>query len=235
MEMHIAEKWTKENKWSWREFLALMLLEFGGVVWFVKHGLQPLYEAQFDNSLYAGALTGLTIAVILLTGLYLIALGPLGLSWNQVGIRCFPSSYWGKIILWFLILTILSIAAVIITGYMGNTVDNSKTEALREQVNGLTVCIGILSAGVISPVYEEIFYRGFIYRWLRTRTGKVLSLLISSLIFTVAHYPTLNAMPVNFISGIIFAWTYERTGSVWPAILIHGAFNSIAVILTALS
>lgn len=235
MEMHIAEKWTKENKWSWREFLALMLLEFGVVMWFVKHGLQPLYAAWLDNALYAGTLMGLTIAVVLLTGLYLIALRPFRLSWDQVGIRCFPSSYWGKIFIWFVIKMGLSIAAVIITGYLGNPVDNSKTEALREQVNGLTVFIGILSAGIISPVYEEIFYRGFIYRWLRTRTGKGIALLVSSLIFTAAHYPTLNTMPVNFISGVIFAWTYERSGSVWPAILIHGAFNSIAVILTALS
>jgi hypothetical protein len=120
-----------------------------------------------------------------------------------------------------------------ITSLFGNSVDNSKTEALKQQVNGFTVLIGIVSAGIISPVYEEIFYRGFVYRWLRTRTGAGWSIVISSLIFTAAHYPTFNAMPVNFISGVVFAWTYERTGSVIPAMIIHGVFNTIAVILTA--
>ncbi|WP_419959474.1 CPBP family intramembrane glutamic endopeptidase [Psychrobacillus sp. BM2] len=35
--------------------------------------------------------------------------------------------------------------------------------------------------------------------------------LISSLIFTIAHFPTLNAMLVNFINGVVFAWVYEKT------------------------
>lgn len=58
------------------------------------------------------------------------------------------------------------------------------------------------------------------------------AILISALISTVAHYPTTNAMLVNFIGGVIFAWTYERTGSVVPAILVHGFTNTIGVLLT---
>ncbi|QGG58614.1 CPBP family intramembrane metalloprotease [Paenibacillus sp. B01] len=73
------------------------------------------------------------------------------------------------------------------------------------------------------------------YRWLRTRMGRMGAIAVSSLIFTLAHYPTLNAMPVNFVSGIVFAWAYERTGSVIPGMIIHGAFNTIAVLLTAMS
>uniref|UniRef100_UPI00403F124D CPBP family glutamic-type intramembrane protease n=1 Tax=Paenibacillus sp. FSL R10-2734 TaxID=2954691 RepID=UPI00403F124D len=42
------------------------------------------------------------------------------------------------------------------------------------------------------------------------------------------------AMPVNFISGVVFAWTYERTGSVVPGMIVHGVFNTIAVLLTAM-
>ncbi|WP_338086281.1 CPBP family intramembrane glutamic endopeptidase [Lysinibacillus xylanilyticus] len=56
--------------------------------------------------------------------------------------------------------------------------------------------------------------------------------MISSLIFTIAHFPTLNAMPVNFINGVVFAWVYEKTGSVIPGMIIHGIINTIAVFLT---
>lgn len=78
-------------------------------------------------------------------------------------------------------------------------------------------------------------YCGFIYRWLRTRVSMRWAIVISSLIFTLAHFPTMNAMPVNFISGVVFAWTYERTGSVVPAMIVHGVCNTIAVLLTAMS
>ncbi|WP_397261974.1 type II CAAX prenyl endopeptidase Rce1 family protein [Peribacillus simplex] len=30
------------------------------------------------------------------------------------------------------------------------------------------------------------------------------------------------------------AWAYEKTGSIWPSVMIHGLFNGLAVILTFL-
>ncbi|WP_254438366.1 CPBP family intramembrane glutamic endopeptidase [Paenibacillus sp. DCT19] len=37
---------------------------------------------------------------------------------------------------------------------------------------------------------------------------------------------------MNFIRGIVLAWTYERTGSVVPGMIVHGVFNTTAVLLT---
>lgn len=233
--MNVSQQWKTQDPWTWREFTILLLLEFGLVVFVIKQGLQPLLANWLHDSLYAGTLTGVIIAAVLLGGLFVIALRPQNLSWKVVGLRRFPPRYWPQIALWFGVLTLLSIVIVLVSSLFGNTVDNNKTEALRQQVNALTLAIGILSAGIISPVYEEIFYRGFLYRWLRTRTKTGWALIISSLIFTAAHFPTLNAMPVNFLSGIVFAWTYERSGSVLPAMIIHGTFNTVAVLLTAFS
>jgi len=63
--------------------------------------------------------------------------------------------------------------------------------------------------------------------------GKGWALFISSAIFTAAHIPTYNTLALNFVSGMIFAWTYERTRSIIPGILIHGLTNTLAVLLTA--
>ncbi|PGE90290.1 CPBP family intramembrane glutamic endopeptidase, partial [Bacillus toyonensis] len=71
-----------------------------------------------------------------------------------------------------------------------------------------------------------------LYRWLRTRFGMMWAIFLSSLIFTIIHIPTYNAMPVNFLSGIVFAWAYERTNSIWPSVIIHGLTNGIMVLLT---
>ena len=57
-------------------------------------------------------------------------------------------------------------------------------------------------------------------------------MLLSASIFTLVHIPTFNTLPVNFVSGLVFAWIYQKTGSVIPCILMHGLFNGIAVILT---
>src|SRR5699024_11591448 len=106
------------------------------------------------------------------------------------------------------ILLVGTVIIVLITSFLGNSIDNSKTDTYQKDVITFTFLITFISAAIISPIYEEIFYRGFIYRWLRPRVGLIWAILLSSTIFTAIHIPTYNAMPVNFFSGIIFALTY---------------------------
>lgn len=230
-----TEIWKKMDQWTWREFIALLTLEFVFVMFVIKYVIQSMYEKWLENTLYSGTLTGFTIAITLLLGLYFVALRPKKISWTDVGVKGFPARDWWRIVLWILVLIVFSVTAVYLTSFLGNTVENSKTVSLQQNVTLFTIIIGIISAGIVSPFYEEIFYRGFIYRWLRTRVGMRWAIVISSLIFTLAHFPTMNAMPVNFISGVVFAWTYERTGSVVPGMIVHGVFNTIAVLLTVMS
>lgn len=224
--------WKEQDFWSWKEFILLMLLEFVFVIGCIKFFVKPIYLRWLDNDLYAGTLTGLTIAIILLLGVYFIALYPKKLSWSEVGVKPFAVKEWKIIILFSIILMVGAVIIVVLTSFLGNSWENSKTEAIQQNVTFFTVLIAFISAAVISPIYEEIFYRGFLYRWLRTRTGFTGAILISSLIFTIVHIPAYNAMPVNFFSGIIFALAYERTGSIWPSVIIHGLTNGIMVLLT---
>ncbi|WP_342471684.1 type II CAAX endopeptidase family protein [Metasolibacillus sp. FSL H7-0170] len=227
--------WKEQDFWGVKEFILLILLEFVFVIGCIKFVVKPVYVYWFDsNELYAGTLTGATIAVTLILGIYFIALCPKKLSWNEVGVKSFAIKDWKIIIIFSVLLMAGAVIIVVLTSFIGNTWENSKTEALQQNATFFTVLIALLSAAVISPIYEEIFYRGFLYRWLRTRIGLKGAILISSLIFTIVHLPTYNAMPVNFFSGIIFALAYERTGSIWPSVIIHGVTNGIMVLLTSL-
>ncbi|MCP1160991.1 CPBP family intramembrane glutamic endopeptidase [Bacillus infantis] len=226
--------WKTRDRWGWREFILLMLLEFAVVIGVVKLIVQPLYAEWFKDDLYAGTLTGLAIAVILMAGVYFTALRPKKLSWREVGVKGFALKDWKLIGLYSAVLLAGAVIIVVLTSFIGNTWENSKTEAMQQNVTFFTVLIAFISAAVISPIYEEIFYRGFLYRWLRTRMELKGALLLSSLIFTIIHIPTYNVMPVNFFSGILFALAYERTGSIWPPVLIHGLTNGFMVLLTSL-
>lgn len=226
--------WKEQDPWGWKEFVLLMLLEFVVVIGCIKFVVKPLYSDWLDNELYAGTLMGLTIAIILLLGVYLIALRPKQLSWSEVGVKAFNVKDWKIIIIYSVILLVGAVIIVVLTSFIGNSWENSKTESMQQNATFFTVLIAFISAAIISPIYEEIFYRGFLYRWLRTRIGLTGSLLLSSLIFTIIHIPTYNVMPVNFFSGILFALAYERTHSIWPSVLIHGLTNGIMVLLASL-
>ncbi|MGX1194560.1 CPBP family intramembrane glutamic endopeptidase [Metabacillus sp. SLBN-84] len=223
--------WKRKDPWNGKTFLLLMLLEFGLVMFLVKGTMQTLYDQWLGNSLYAGTLTGATIALILLTGVYFLALKPHNETWLAVGVRPFLKKDWGIIILCVLFLLAAGAAVMAAVSFFGVSYENSKTDTLTGDIAPSAILLALVSAAVISPLYEEIFYRGFLYRWLRTRLGVGAGILLSSLIFTAAHYPVTNAMPINFLDGIVFAWAYEKTHSIWPAVIIHGVVNAITVLL----
>lgn len=222
------------TKWSCTDILQLLFVTFVIVPVFIEYLLHDYLYSLFQNSLYSGTLTGLVMAIVFTTSLYFVALKRHGLSWSSVGVRHFPPSYWKSIVGWTVGLVAISIVILLLMELLNFTWENHKTESLQNNITWYTFLIGFLSAAIISPIYEEIFYRGFLYKWFRGKWGVAPGMFISSLIFMIVHIPTYNALPVNFVSGLVFAWTYEKTGSVVPGMIIHGTFNGIAVILTVL-
>ncbi|WP_404470506.1 lysostaphin resistance A-like protein [Sutcliffiella horikoshii] len=223
------------TKWNVKEMIPLLLMALVFVPIFIEFWMHRFLLQAFENTLYAGTMTGLIMSIIFTLSVYLVALKPHGLRWEEVGLRSFPKSYWKWIPVWSVVLIVSSILLVVAMDILGIGVDNSKTESLKLQVTWFTFTIAFLSAAVISPIYEEIFYRGFLYKWIRGKWGVGAGLIVSSLIFTIVHIPTYNTLPVNFLSGVIFAWTYEKSGSIVPGIIIHGVFNGLAVVLTVVS
>jgi len=96
-----------------------------------------------------------------------------------------------------------------------------------EGVSGLLTAI--LLGGVLAPIAEEVFFRGFMYAGMRTRWGVGWALAASSLVFAVAHL-SLATLPQLLIMGFVLAYLYERTDSIWPSIILHMANNSVAFI-----
>lgn len=233
--MNKRESFFNQSPWSWKEFIKLLILVLVLIPFFVEYLLMNYLSKSFQNDLYAGTLVGFIMSIIFMCGLYLIALKTKRLALHEVGLNCFPKKYWGPIAGWTIVLIVVSILLVMLMALMGIGVENSKTESIQSQVTPLNFLIAFVSASIISPVYEEVFYRGFIYRLLRSKLGIVAGMIISSFIFMIVHIPTYNVLPVTFVSGLVFSWTYEKTGSVIPSIIIHGTFNGIALILTAFS
>ena len=85
--------------------------------------------------------------------------------------------------------------------------------------------------GVVGPVGEEVFFRGFAHSALRRKFGFKKGILLSSLFFGVYHLIPWQ-IPYAFVAGLILAYVYEKTGSLYTCILFHVINNSAAVIAT---
>lgn len=224
----------KSMYWSWKELILLLLITFLFVPIVIENLLHDVLYIFWEDSLYAGTITGLVMAIIFTVGVYVIALRPYNLSWRAVGFNTFHTSYWKSILFWTSLLIVVSVGIVILMELLGGTTENTKTESLQNNMRIWTILIAFVSAAIISPIYEEIFYRGFLYRWFRVKWGVSAGILLSSFVFMLVHIPTYNTLPINFLSGVIFSWTYEKTGSLYPGMIIHAVFNGIAVVLTAI-
>ena len=95
-----------------------------------------------------------------------------------------------------------------------------------------------LSLVVLTPLFEEIAFRGLIFGWARQRLGFVESALFSALVFAAFHsayidnlgpFWGLRAMAMIFTLGFLSALLFERTGSLIAPTALHALFNVQAV------
>ena len=94
------------------------------------------------------------------------------------------------------------------------------------------IILFFLIGGMISPVAEEIFFRGIIYRFFR-RWGVFAAVALSTLAFVLAH-PAGSGFPLPQVTGgILFAVAYEKEGNLTVPITIH-ILGNIAMFSLAL-
>ena len=77
------------------------------------------------------------------------------------------------------------------------------------------------------PLAEELFFRGFVFGGLMGRLGYARALLITSLLFALIHIDPRLMVPI-FVMGMLLAWVYYKTGSLWSSFLAHALQNALA-------
>lgn len=100
--------------------------------------------------------------------------------------------------------------------------------------SGAGAALFVVVAVVMAPLFEEIVFRGFLFRGLANSWGWVWGALASAAVFGLAHLQLDVFVPLATL-GFFLAWAYKRTGSLWSCIAMHGIFNAIAVLAWALT
>lgn len=88
-------------------------------------------------------------------------------------------------------------------------------------------------ACVIAPLCEEWIYRGVLFGALAEKWGPGFAAVGSSLIFSTLHFYSWRGGIDIFFVGLAFCWIYRRSGSLWPGIMVHAAYNLILTTQTA--
>jgi membrane protease YdiL (CAAX protease family) len=95
--------------------------------------------------------------------------------------------------------------------------------------------------GLLSSFGEELGWRGFLFPEIHRTTSFTTASLISGVVWTLYHLPLIlfsdynSAAPIAFQVGVfvistiahtfVINWLTARSGSVWPAVLLHTSHN----------
>ncbi|MFI5839990.1 lysostaphin resistance A-like protein [Catenuloplanes sp. NPDC051500] len=101
----------------------------------------------------------------------------------------------------------------------------------REAAQGglVTVILSILFLAILTPIGEEFLFRGVVTTAL-LRYGALIGVIASSVIFALAHGLN-SAFLTALIVGLVAAELRRRSGSIWPAVLVHVVNNLIGQLI----
>jgi membrane protease YdiL (CAAX protease family) len=101
-------------------------------------------------------------------------------------------------------------------------------EAMLTNLQALLSPVGmLLLLGVLTPLSEELLFRGVVLRSLLDHRGAWPAILISSVVFALFHVHPIHAL-IAFVLGITAGWAMVATGSVWTAFAVHATNNLLA-------
>ena len=95
-------------------------------------------------------------------------------------------------------------------------------------INPADKIIAFIALAVITPIVEEIIFRGFLYGKIRARLPMLPSILIVSVLFGALHGQWNVAIGV-FILSVLNCSLREITGTIYAGILAHMTMNGLAV------
>ncbi|MCM1112543.1 MAG: CPBP family intramembrane metalloprotease [Muribaculum sp.] len=104
-------------------------------------------------------------------------------------------------------------------------------QAVREDQYSASFLLGLITFGVISPVAEELLFRGIIHNYLRRFINPKMALFVSSALFGVYHMNSVQGV-YGFIMGCLIAYAYEYFGDFKMALAVHAVSNLLVYCLT---
>ncbi len=225
------------HRWDWREilgiiFLTIIIVLLGSFVLYKVFELASSWVNEEYYFLLNNALFAALEATAILISVYFIGIRRNGLTWQAVGLTQI-SRHWQiiAVLLGLLILPSVGLIAMMIQLALGLPPGNPQLEfLLPDEISMPGVLFMLVFGGFIVPIAEEIFFRGLLYSWLRQTLSIWPAILISSALFGVLH-GEISIAAATFLMGIILAWIYEKSTSLWPAIIIHIINNSIKLLL----
>ncbi|MFL7790792.1 MAG: lysostaphin resistance A-like protein [Anaerolineae bacterium] len=216
--------------------MALYLVVGIGLFFLVSFGAGFIFA---ETSILASLTFYLLNFFILCGTVYALGVRRGKLTWEEMGFLP-PRVQWQ----WLLVAVIASAILIplrMVLGYIIMFLAEGGLESMQARADLISAGMGfswinfaltLLGAGVLAPISEELYFRGLLHGWFKSRHFALWPrVLLSSALFGLAHFDSLAVAASSFVLGVANALLYERSKSIWIPIAMHVLTNSVAVIL----
>ncbi len=136
-----------------------------------------------------------------------------------------------------IIITIIDFVLTIVYGiaWIGIFGEPSTTTDLGTywESSSIDVALLFLSVAIVTPIVEELMFRGYILDAINRKHSDWTAIIWSSILFGLIHIDPF-VVGQAFMGGIIYGWIRVRTGSLLPSIAGHMMWNMLALMLSYL-
>lgn len=110
--------------------------------------------------------------------------------------------------------------------------ENSESYSqVAEHQYGVFFPAGLILYGVVSPLAEEIVFRGIVYSRMKKIFSAASAVVLSALLFGLYHGNAVQGI-YGFLMGMLIAYTFEKCGGFLYAFLFHAVANVSVYVIT---
>ncbi len=213
---------------------------------------RPIKALGLDEDSPIVAFVSVSVTAAVYVGLLrLLVVGPGALSWTEMGMRRASLARQVEHLVSgaafaLPVLFLTAILARLLLDLLGVEPESPLPQAHDQ----LGVLLNLISAGVVAPIGEELFFRGFATSaWARS-IGPGRAIVRGAVFFAFVHILTLGSSAaggagqailqaffiflVRLPVGLVLGWVFVRRGSIMAPIGLHAAFNTVQIVLAQL-
>jgi membrane protease YdiL (CAAX protease family) len=186
-------------------------------------GGKPPKDALYQ---YSTAVSELVLFAIILAFVLWIARG---LAKREAFALRAPRSWGNALGLAILVFIAIAVTNAALNPVLNGGREQGLTPSGWEPKHAVAFAVNLLAFAVIGPIVEELTFRGLGF-YLLEPYGQTTAIVVIGLTFGLWH-GLIQALPVLVVFGTGLAYLRSRTGSIYPGILLHAAFNAGALLI----
>ena len=209
----------------------------------------PASVLGFDLRSPAASLVSVLATALVYAGLVrLLVVGPGSLGWREMGFGPLGPGAVRDLALGALLALPVIVVTSALASLLVELVGAAPDSPLPPSGGGLGLLVNLVSAMVVAPVGEELFYRGFATTaWARS-IGPRRALVRGAIFFALVHVLTISGATfgettarafVAFVArlpvAVALGWVFLERRSIYASIGLHATFNGLLVILAELA